>query len=401
MNHSQLHLNVTRSIRFFMIKFLVIMSLIISCDNQQGNDQFHLPADFNPTESTGFIWSTDFNEIVPKLTGIISKKDLVTLYVQKDKDLSQIKSILKKHKSNLDNVEFVKTDKQPKNSWLRDFGPCYLTDDSGSKKVVDFNYYGKATVFNKELAAKENLPVVKSTLNSTGGARESNGAGTLILCESHELDTNSSKSKKEIEEELAEKLNIKKIIWLKQGIPQDDSQLNGPIYNNIYPNGLNGHVDEFCRFVNENTVLISSVSAEEAKKHPIMAEAKKRLDANYQILLNSTDQDGNKFNIIKVPFAPLFIFQEKTENTTRLFTYVTSYLNFIVTNSFVIVPSYSENLQDFNRQHYTEAEKKVREIFTEIYPDKEIVAVQATELNRYGGGFHCISINEPLASDTN
>lgn len=393
--NATLHNAAKKMLKKLFLGTLLLSILVISCENKKDSEQFHLAADFHPAESTGFIWTTEFDEIVPRLTGIISQKDQVTLYIQEKQKPEDILPILKKYNSNLDNVELIKISDWPQNTWIRDFGPCYLVNDKGEKKIADFNYYGKATLFNDELATEENIPLEKNSLSSTGGARETNGRGTLILVESHEMETNSKKTKQEIENELIKSLNLKKIIWLKQGIPQDDNQANGPIFDQIYPNGLNGHIDEFCRFANENTILISHISEAEAKKHPIMAEAKRRLDENFRILSNSTDQDGNKFNIVRVPFAPLFIFQESAGNVTRLFTYVTSYLNFIVTNSFVIVPSYTENLQDFNRQHYIQAEKEVKNIFEKLYPDKEIIQVQATELNRYGGGFHCISINHP------
>ena len=66
-------------------------------------------------------------------------------------------------------------------------------------------------------------------------------------------------------------------------------------------------MDEFCRFVDATTILISSVTEMEANRHPVFKEAKKRLDENFKILMNSTDQDGNKFNVIKVPMAPVII----------------------------------------------------------------------------------------------
>ena len=382
-----------------ILKFFTVVLVLfgISCSNTGNPEQFYYPADFNLTHSTGFIWTTDFNEVIPELIGIITKKDKVTLYFEQGQDLSEMDSILQNYGANTDNINFSSIKEWPKNAWIRDFGPCYIVNNLGDKKIVDFSYYGNRFSFNKNVANKNSLPLVTSKLNSTGGARETNGAGTIILCEAHELDVNKSKSKQQIENELKNKLSVKNVIWLKKGIPQDDNQANGPIYGNIYPNGLNGHVDEFCRFANKNTVLISALTEEEAKKHPILAEAKRRMDENYEILVNSVDQDGDKLNVIKVPFAPLFVFEEQTAKTSRIFTYVTSYLNFIVTNSFVILPSYTDNLKEFNRENYIQSEKELELIFGEVFPEREIVKVQATLLNRYGGGFHCVSINEPVA----
>jgi agmatine deiminase len=390
-------MNVLRGFKTLVLYGLTLVFLISSCKNRENLNPFYHPPDFASTAATYFVWADDYHEIISKLIGIISAKDKVTIFVGENNDeLKNIQSILEDNGSNLQNIEFVKLDKKPSNVWIRDFGPVFLINKRGEKKIVDFNYFGKRQTFNKEIGEITNLPVIQSDLNSTGGAREVNGKGTIILCEAHELDVNKSKTKQEIEQELTEKLDIKKVIWLKRGIPQDDNPLKGPLFEQIYPNGVNGHVDEFCRFTDEETILISSVSESEAKKHPILAEAKKRLDENYEILRNSTDQDGNKFRVIKVPFAPLLIVDWSAGEKRRLVASVTSYMNFIITNSFVILPSYISSAREFNMKEYKEKGNEVMKIFQEVFPSRQIIPVPAADLNHYSGGFHCISINEPL-----
>jgi len=374
---------------------LILMLLFNSCSSQKDKSQFYHPADFDPVNSTCFIWSDEYYEIIPKLIGIISAKDKVTVFLgENEAEPVTVYKILEKFESNINNINLVKVKNKPGSNWIRDFGPVYLINGFGKKKMVDFGYFGKRPGFNKEIAAKMNLPIIESSFNSSGGARETNGKGTIILCEGHELDVNKPKTKPEIEKEFTEKLAIKKIIWMKRGLPTDDSRLNGPLFEQIYPNGVNGHVDQFCRFADAGTILISSVSEEEAKLHPILAEAKKRLDENYNILLNSTDQDRKKFKVIKVPFAPL-LFIERSFGTNRIFvTPVTSYMNFIVTNSLIILPSYIRELN--NDSLLQNKEKEVEEIFRKTFPTREIIKVQAADLNSFSGGFHCISINEPF-----
>ena len=381
-------------IKLLQVSLLFVL-LFTSCNNRKDKNAFYFPADFDPVKSTCFIWSDEYYEIIPQLIGIISAKDKVTVYWNKNEaDTATIHQILEKYQSNFKNIELVQFQSTTNSNWIRDFGPVYLINGFGKRKLVDFGYFGKRLEFNKEIAAKMNIPVIESTFNSSGGARETNGKGTIILCETHELDVNSPKTKPEIEKEISEKLGIKNIIWMKRGLPQDDSRLKGPLYEQIYPNGVNGHVDQFCRFADGKTILIASVTEEEANQHPIISEAKKRLDENYQILLNSTDQDGNKFKIIKVPFAPLLFIERIFSNNRMVVTPVTSYMNFIVTNSLVILPSYvSPQKKD------TELEAKEREvdqIFKTAFPDREIIQVESSVLNFFSGGFHCISINEPL-----
>ena len=374
---------------------LILVLLFNSCSNRKDKNAFYHPADFDPVKSTCFIWSDEFYEIIPKLIGIISTKDKVTIFLHETEiDTVNVFNILEKYNSNFNNISLVKLKNKPVSKWIRDFGPVYLINGKREMKFVDFGHFGRRTDFTKEIGAKLNIPVIQSNLNSSGGAREVNGKGTIILCEAHELDVNKPKTKPEIEMEISEKLGIKKLIWMKRGLPQDDSRLKGPLYGQIYPNGVNGHVDQFCRFTDASTILISSVTEEEAKLHPILTEAKKRLDENYNILINSTDQDGKKFKVIKIPFAPL-LFIERAFGTKKIVvTPVTSYLNFIVTNTLVVLPSYLT--AQSNDTMLIKKEKEVEEIFRNAFPSREIIKAEASLLNYFSGGFHCISINEPL-----
>jgi agmatine deiminase len=378
-----------------IVLLLLQLVFVLSCTNSNDDNTYYYPADFDPSASTSFIWTTDFYEIIPQLAGVISSYDNVTLYIGEKEEIKGIHAVLEKYEANLKNIEFVKLENKPQNAWLRDYGPVYLINSRGKKKLVNFLYFGKKLIFNEQIAATRKLPVVNSSISSTGGSREVNGKGTMILCEVHELTENPSKTKQEIEEELKSNLELKKIIWLKQGIPQDDSQKNGPLVNQVWPNGVNGHVDEFVRFADSRTVLISSISEGEANSHPILAEARRRMDENYDILINAADQDGNKLNVVKVPFAPLVIDRDPKDNR-RFLASVTSYMNFIVTNSLVVLPSYTELFNGDQKEDYLAREAEVEQIFKEAFPGKKIIKIQAAGLNRFSGGFHCVSLNEPL-----
>ncbi len=376
----------------------IFVCLLNSCSSREDPSQFYHPAEFEPVKSTYFIWSAEYYGILQKLIRIISEKDKVTIFVNKKvEDTTAIRTILENHGCVLRNVQFIEMNTNLDNIWIRDYGPVYLVNRLGEKKLVQFNYFWTIPDFHADFASISGLPVIKSVFNSTGGSREVNGKGTMILCEDHELYVNDPKTRQDIEIEMIDKLRQKKIIWLKKGIPQDDSMLEGPLYDQIYPKGVKGHVDEFCRFADANTVLISSVTEKEANEHPVFDEAKKRLDENYKILMSSTDQDGNKFNVVKVPMAPVLIADRRAGPEGKMLTLVTSYMNFITTNSIIVLPSYvSENS---NNKELQNKEKEVENIFKEVFPSREIIKVLADTLNFYSGGFHCISINEPLVKN--
>ncbi len=341
------------------------------------------PAEFENNAATCFLWSDEYYEIIPRLAATISTKDQVRLFVgSQHQDREAIELLLKKHGARLENIHFTPLKGSYQNIWIRDYGPLYLINKK-NRKLLRFRYFWTDPGFIGDFAGSSLLKVDTSALNSTGGAREVNGKGTLILCEQHELDVNPDVSLEEIEAEMKMQLGIRKIIWLKKGLPQDDSFLSGPLYGEVWPKGVHGHVDEFCRFADPHTILITSVSEAEAGQSPILADAKRRLDENLRILESATDQDGQSFRILKVPMAPLLITDRRQGPEGKIIASVSSYMNFIISNSLIILPSYRDK------------EAKVESVFREAFPQRELIRIRADTINYYSGGFHCISIHEP------
>ena len=79
--------------------------------------------------------------------------------------------------------------------------------------------------------------------------------GTIILVEAVTLARNRHLTKQEIERDILHTLGQKKIIWLKEGLAEDPHQVKNLI-GNYYGFGTGGHVDEFCRFTNDSTILL-------------------------------------------------------------------------------------------------------------------------------------------------
>lgn len=374
--------------------FTGLMILLASCNGgKMDRGQLYHPAEFEDN-TVCLVWSTEYYGIVPRLVSALSQKDEVTLFVSaKHRDHRVIEKELEKYGTRLEKIKYVDLKGDYRNIWIRDYGPQYLVNRKGDRKLIQFQYFWTDPGFIADFAAVTGLPVEKSPLNSTGGAREVNGKGTMIMCEMHEMDVNQGKSRAEVEAEMKGRLGIKKVIWLKKGLPQDDSFNSGPIYDNIYPKGVHGHVDEFCRFAGPGTILLTYVSEEEAQQSPILAEAKKRLDENYRILSAATDQDGKAFRILKVPMAPLLIHDRRKGPEGQIIASVTSYQNFIISNSLIILPSYAGPETTDSQILAKEAEAEA--VFKEAFPNRELVRMRADTINYYSGGFHCISIHQP------
>lgn len=181
---------------------------------------------------------------------------------------------------------------------------------------------------------------------------------------------------------------------------------------NIYTTlTTNGHVDEFARFVNDSTILLAWVNQNE-RKSEVEIETGKRMEVNYEILKNTTDQQGKRFKIVKVPMPyPVVstmkpgdgvydILETLTYSDGSIFPQgktidviaAASYLNFLIANECVLMAKYwNPGLPDIIRKRDEEALR----IIEQAFPGKKIIPINTLAVNLGGGGMHCITINEP------
>lgn len=322
-------------------------------------------------------------------------------------------------------------------SWARDYGPDMLTDDAGGKRLVSFrfNMYGEgaedgpssvlcarfAPHMAIELGCKD---FINAKLISEGGDKEFNGAGVMIALEHTEVDKrNPDFTREAVEEEFKRVFNLKKIIWLPDGVYDDESatldvldmtQDGRPVYRS---GSANGHIDEMCRFVDEHTVLLAEVTEEEAAELKSARISKERLDKAYGILKEATAADGKPLRILRMPIPePIYI--ETTgddwSNQTwgnrfadngdvnllgdgtpmpcgdMLMQPAMSYCNFLIFNGVVLAQTYWEEGRSEAVRKKDEAAMKVLQ---EAFPGRRIVPILATDLNIRGGGIHCVTKN--------
>ena len=369
----------------------LVLAASITCFIILYDYDYQPSTDFDETESHLLVWSKHHQKTYVNFIKNLAEDDHVTLYVPKSSTKDSVHHKLTAFGVNMDNVqlEVIKNE----NIWIRDFGPVFLMNKSGKMKTLSFKFHEYAdNLFPYEYQAIMKQRLRASHLVGIGGARELNGKGLAILVEKHEQNANPNLSKDEIAKELKKKLGIKKIIWLKSGLPQDELLSTKPLWGGIFTNGAGNHIDSFCRFISSNTVLLAQVKTNEIASNPILALANKRLEENYNILKNALDQDGKPLTIIRVPMAPLLFEEEANFDVKQIFVRSNSYLNFIITKNKVIVPSYATYMKN---QDAISKDSETENLFKSIFPGKKIVMLDCIDLNRNGGGFHCISINRP------
>lgn len=314
--------------------------------------------------------------------------------------------------------------------WARDMGPVFVTDTMTRRRAMaDFSFNGWGTGTEQDPLQRENekvdekaaaqlqLPVVSSPLVSEGGDREVNGKGVLIASEVVELGRNPGKSREDIAAEFKRLLGATKVIWLKQGLYEDDHTHLGPIKG---PGGqrlytvltTNGHVDEYCRFADAHTILLAAVDSGAPAQDPIARENARRLEENYQILKNATDQHGQPFRIVRVPLPyPIIDRMTPGDGVYDIISQMSypkdqpfpkgkpvraiaaaSYLNFLIANDQVLVPRYARPGGD---PAVARRDAEAHAILANVFPGKKIVPIDALAVNWGGGGIHCITANEP------
>lgn len=392
-------LTATQGLRTCLLVVLSVLFFFVNACKQDADVVLSAGpvAEFDPQESTFICWTPQFQEISLKLIEEIAREDHVTLfYNQRNHRPENLQKLLEERKINVKNVSLAPFELEKDNIWIRDYGPILMQDEEGYEEMLSFHYphedNQEYNLFSEQYAAKMSIPFQRSRLFSAGGGREINGRGTIILIEGHEKYINPGLSLEEIENEYKQRLNQKNVIWLKRGIPQDDLFDHGPVIDNIYGNGVNGHVDEFCRFADAQTILLAQVAPADLSRDPFYEVVHKRLEESYEILRQARDQDGKPFKIIRVPQAPIIFDQGQYKGQPIFYTPVTSYLNFVLTNSLVVIPSYYQPGEpDFIR----EKDEQASRAFQEVFKSRRVVTINATALNYSGGGLHCITMHQP------
>lgn len=402
----------------YIIPYLLFLSgiFLMGCAGAK-TDSYTVTSEFEEQEyiwltwvESGFLGGEPF-----KVTAINAMKE-ITPYVkvrlfygpQMDYDSAQLKTRIYESliANNIDTSRITLFYNDMYYGAIQDPGPVFLRNTEGRFAIADFNFLhpdNRTASIDKNVAAHFNLPVISSTMISEGGAWQTNGRGTMLLVESVELDRNKSMTKKQIEEEYKRVLGVTKFIWLKKGAKEEEW---GKLENGKYGIGTSGHVDEFCRFVNDSTVLLAAVAPADTIGNDISKETYHRMEENYKILLQSTDQDGNPLDIIRLPAGPLMSKNVAYKNLSKdeqswfgqvttdsvEFYLATGYMNFIIANQVVVAGKcWKEGLPG----EFQERDKLAKSILEKAFPGRKIVQIDCMPLHHDGGGLHCHSRNQP------
>lgn len=249
-------------------------------------------------------------------------------------------------------------------AWMRDIGLTFVLDDDGRLGGVDWTFNGwgaqewaswerdsKVAAAMVDLAGCAYLP---SSLVNEGGGIHVDGRGTVLVTETVQLDPgrNPGLTKADVERELAARIGVDRVIWLRRGLTRDYEEL-----------GTRGHVDIVATMPSPGTVLVHDQRDPAHPDHAVTAEVVELLSA-----------EG--LDVVRIP-APATL-----RDDGGLVDW--SYVNHVVTNAGVVACT-------FDDPHDAEA----LDVLRAVYPGRDVVGVDAREVFARGGGLHCITQQQP------
>ncbi|HTW74715.1 MAG TPA: agmatine deiminase [Steroidobacteraceae bacterium] len=270
-------------------------------------------------------------------------------------------------------------------AWMRDVGPSFLVDTHARTRGVQwrFNAWGglyrdyarDAQVAQKvlELAGCERYC---APLVTEGGAMHVDGQGTALVTEQSLLDPrrNPGLDRARIERLLERYLGVSRVIWLEQGVVEDETA---------------GHIDNLACFARPGEVCLTWTDDVRDPQQRICGAALERL-------LAARDARGRRLRVHRIPSpGPLYLTRREARGILprpgiralrpgrRL---AASYINFYAPNGALLLP-----LLDGR------TDAAARRALQGVFPRRRIVGVPAREILLGGGNLHCITQQQPLA----
>ena len=272
-------------------------------------------------------------------------------------------------------------------AWLRDCGPTFVVNGEGDVRLVDweFNAWGgmydglyfpwdKDQMVPLKLSELAGVDRYKAPLVMEGGSIHVDGEGTVITTEECLLSPgrNPQLTREEIEEQLRAYLGAERVIWLGKGIDPDET---------------NGHVDDVACFVRPGVVLAGITDDQDDWRYQLLQD-------NLQTLQEATDAKGRKLEIHTVPMPAIMEITADEAWGVDLAEgsiprvpgdkTAASYLNFLIVNGGIILPTFGDPNDDV-----------AREIVAGVFPERRIVTVPGREIVLGGGNVHCITQQQP------
>ncbi|MCL1926795.1 MAG: agmatine deiminase family protein [Syntrophorhabdaceae bacterium] len=343
---------------------------------------FRMPAEWEPHEATWIGWPHKLSDWpgkfapIPWVFGEMARKiaegETVRILVEDAGHEARARRLLLRVGADSSRIEYFRF---PTNrGWTRDSGPIFVRREKPKPEVAiaafRFNAWAKYPDWKKDVRVPERaarslglrlLKLAKGDVVLEGGAIDVNGRGTLLTTEECLLDQqvqvrNPGMDRKGLEGVFREMLGITNTIWLGKGIAGDDTH---------------GHVDDLCRFVDPQTIVLCREKNQADPNY-------RPLEENMERLSGARLEDGAKPEVVPLPMpAPLKL------DGVRL---PASYANFYICNAAVLVPTFNDP-----------NDRVALGILSELVTDRPVTGIHAVDLVWGLGAVHCLTQQQPMA----
>lgn len=368
------------------------MSLLLT-DSTPQQDNFYMPAEFEPIQKVWMVWPHRADNWRQKAEPAKAVYAAVAYAINDFCDVGVLVNPTDYQQCRDSLLEDIDVLSMPSNdAWARDIVPTFLINDAGELRACDWtfnawggDYDGLYAPWDDDdkLAARlcEHLGIKRYRTEGfvmEGGAFHVDGEGTVLTTRMCLLSPgrNPHLNESQIEYMLKSYLNVKKVLWIDDGIDPEETT---------------GHVDDIACFARAGEVVCLFTDDPD---HPFYEATQKA----YQQLSNMTDAKGRKLKVHKlcctknpVTLPDNYDIVQSDDAKPRLTgdVCIASYANFLICNEAIIVPQYD----DVNDDLAIEQLKK-------IFPQHQVVGVRTREIVFGGGNIHCITQQQPAIRKT-
>ncbi len=340
---------------------------------------YRMPAEWEPHAATWIAWPHNRADWPGKFPAVpwvyaeivrqLHRSEPVTILVNDQRGERRARAALDRAGVDPARLRFLQfpTDR----TWVRDYGPIFVTGPDGSLGVTDwmFNAWAKYPNWQRDNAVPLQAQLAlgcrywqarvgERPVVLEGGSIEVNGQGLLLTTEECLLSPIQARNpwlkREELERVLCDYLGVKKVLWLGRGIAGDDTH---------------GHVDDLARFVGPRTVVtVVEDSPADANYVP--------LQENLERLRGMTDVDGRPLEVVALPMPEPVSFEGQ-----RL---PASYANFTIANDRVLVPTFNDP-----------NDRKALGVLAELFPGRQVIGIHSVDLVWGLGTLHCLTQQQP------
>lgn len=333
---------------------------------------FRMPAEWEKQKATWLSWPSNVNlwpghyDLIPakfaEFAAAISRFQPVKINAS-GKLKVEAEKFLREARADTSVIELV--DISTDDVWCRDHGPIFIKNNqTGEVAITDWEFHGWGGKFEASLdnqvpqkvAQYLGLKSFRFPFELEGGGIEVTGDGRLLTTEAVQNNPNRAEGRNDanFHQAIQEGLSIDEILWIGEGLANDDTD---------------GHIDNLARFLsNELICAVTELNSASPNYHP--------LQKNLERLRQMKTRRGSAFEVIELPLP------EPIRLAGR--NLPPSHANFLIVNDGVLVPLYGQKSDDV-----------AMGILRACFPNRKIIGIDCRVLLIEGGALHCLSQQQP------